>query len=709
MIEMVSSAYDPGWALPEVGWETGTADEPEWIAEPATGGLASPFAEGALAEVGAGRTGAGEHALPTERSFPAESPFSSEVDTVAAEAAGLPEPWLEDRFGETPFDAGQEPMSALGPFPEETEEPPWSAGFEGETSPWSFEDDAGQQWETKPATDAVDPFLDSRTRLFKVAIVGTSIRIARPSGQDWTANYTRRALDEAAVLAAMRTLYDPKLQAAKVRTAWQTLVGHQVKYIDANDAAVQVLVIEDPQMTKIAVACGFETQSMLDAWRKQRGAAKLIEFALGSAYKSFANLEPHLPAKELAARRMPAALIRHLLDRWSQSMIEVAKRHPAAKPWRDAFARNAALTSAQREPKLEDLPRATWGQWAKVILELAVATRAALAQQLERDRADARRHALNEHLRPHEIAVDDAAAFILRTFDATPYGLDQYGWKWIVHGGQTLSNAKNQQIFLLRADGNGVIYQNLVDTKFYKQSLDGFVQELVYGIYTAAGQKSMGAIALSQWVLGIAGAVFFPVRFGLLATDVLNAAFKLKANQAELERTYESVKLAYANIDRLLPGVLPKVWDAVLDKRNVTLFNPLQHPDLGAWLKVVIRLVIARQARVAKASYAAEAVDGFLRTAWAAISKGLGAVAEIVKHVIILGPAVVGSTGVRGGRALQLAEQRLKELGVRDAAAITLQIGMLSAADQQRLVREIEDLGKNGKGLVQVIKKSLSW
>ena len=539
--------------------------------------------------------------------------------------------------------------------------------------------------------------------------MGTSIRIDWPSGQDWTANYTRRALNEAAVLAAMRTLYDPKLPAAKVRTAWQTLVGDQVKYIDAGDPAVQVLIITDPQMTKLAFACGFETQRMVDLWRKRRGQAKLIEFALGSAYKSFANLEPHFPAKDLAAKRMPADFIRHLLDRWSQSMIEAAKRHPAAKPWRDAFERNAALTLAQREPRLEDLPRATWGQWARTIFELAVATRAALDQQLKRDRADAKRHALNEHLRPHETKVDAAAAFVLKTFDATPQSLDQYGWKWIVQGGQTLSNAKNQEIFLLRVDGNGVIYQNLVDKKFYKQSLDGFVQELVYGIYTAAGQKSMGAMALSQWVLGIAGAVFLPVRVGLLATDVLNAAFKLNANRAELERTYESVKLAYANIDQLLPGVLPKVWDAVLDKRNVTLFNPLQHPDLGAWLKVIIRLVIARQARVAKASYAAEAVDGFLRKAWTAINKGLGVVGEIVKHVIILGPAVVGSTGVRGGRALQLAEQRLKELGVREAAAITLQIGMLSAADQQRLVREIEDLGNNGRELVQVIKKSLSW
>ena len=561
----------------------------------------------------------------------------------------------------------------------------------------------------KPASDAVDPFLESRTSLYKVAIVGTNVRIDWPSGPDWTAQYTRRALNEAAALAALRTLYDPKLPAAKVRTAWQTLVGHQVKYIDAKDPAVQVLVIEDAQMTKLASACGLDPQHMIDAWRKRRGQAKLIEFALGSAYKSFADLAPHFPAKDLAAAHMPADLIRHLLDRWSQSMVEVAKRHPAAKPWRDAFERNAALKAAQREPILDDLPRATWDQWAKTILALAVTTRSTLNQQLERERADRKKRALNEHLRPHEIKVDDVAAFVLKTFSTAPQRLDQYGWNWIIAGGQTLSNAKNQQIFLLRVNDGSVIYQNLVDKKFYTQSLDGFVQELVYGIYTAAGQKSMGAIALSQWVIGLAGAVFPPVRYGLIATDVLNAAFKLKDNQAELERDYESVKLAYANIDKLLPGVLPKVWDAVLDKRNLTLFNPLQHPDVGAWLKVIIRLVIERQARVAKASYVAEAVDDFLQKAWGAIKKGLGLVVEVVKHVIILAPAVVGSTGVRGDRALQLAEQRLKELGVREAGAITLQIGLLPAADLHQLVRELEDLASNGTKLLQVIKRSLSW
>jgi hypothetical protein len=434
----------------------------------------------------------------------------------------------------------------------------------------------------------------------------------------------------------------------------------------------------------------------------------LIEFALGSAYKSFDKLVPHFSQKQLAASKMSVELIRHLLEKQMQSMIEVAKRHPAAAPWREAYKRNLALHWAEREPILEDLDKVPLSQWAHTILELAAATRDTLRGQIARRWEEDRKHARNEHLRPHEIKVANAAAFILENYEPT-HTERLHPMGWIIHGGQQLTNIKNEPIYLLRVQSDRVIYQHLGDKKFYRQSLEGFSQEQLYSIFVAAGQKSQGAIALTKWVLGIAGAVFPPVRYGLLATDVLNAAFKLQANRAELERHYGSLKLAYANIDSLLPGVLPKIWDAVLDKRNAALFNPLQNPDVGAWLKVVIRLVLMRQARVVNASYAADAVSGFLKKSWAAIKKGLGALWEVVQHVIVLAPAVAGSTGVSGQRALDLAQKRLEALGVQQTLAIVGQIKRLPKADLQRLVREIQDLSDSGMRLMEVIEKSMSW
>lgn len=403
----------------------------------------------------------------------------------------------------------------------------------------------------------------------------------------------------------------------------------------------------------------------------------MIEFALGSAYKSFDKLVPHFSGKELAAADMSVELIRYLLEKRVQSMIEVAKRHPAAAPWREAYKRNLALHWAEREPKLEDFDNVSLSQWAKTVLELAVATRKILAEQFERQRAEDKKHARNEHLRPHEIEVSDPAAFVLNTFDPTrEERLDPYGW--IVRGGQSLSNRKNEDIYLLSVDSWRVVYQNHVDKRFYEQTLEGFGEELLYGIYTAAGQKSQGAITLTKWVIGLAGAVFPPVRYTVLAADVLNAAFKLQANREQLERSYDSMKLAYTNINALVPGMLQKVWDAVLDKENAALFNPLQHPDVGAWLKVAIRVVMRHQARVVSASYAGDAVIGFFNKAWAAIKKGLKALLEVLLHVIIVTPAVVGSTGVTGHRALDLAERKLKDLGVRQAAELMTQIKLLS-------------------------------
>ena len=64
--------------------------------------------------------------------------------------------------------------------------------------------------------------------------------------------------------------------------------------------------------------------------------------------------------------------------------------------------------------------------------------------------------------------------------------------------------------------------------------------------------------------------------------------------------------------------------------------------------------------------------EGISNKAWAAIKKGLGALWEVVKHVIVLAPPVAGSTGVSGQRALDLAQQRLRQLGGVDAVAIVV-------------------------------------
>jgi len=564
-----------------------------------------------------------------------------------------------------------------------------------------------------PPRDEVDAFLESRRSLYQVALVGTNVHVTLSRSHEWTARYTNRALTEGAMGAAINVIYMGGATAAQARRAYEKVVGHGVKFTPATnqkhgEGAVHMTIIDDAAMTTIAEALNLTPKFMGEKWRAGFGEAKMIEFALDLAYDSFDKLVPHFSQKQLAASRMSVGLIHHLLEKRVQSMIEVAKRHPAAAPWREAYKRNLALHWAEREPVLEDFDKVPLSQWAKAVLEVATATRDALNEQIERKREEDRKHARNEHLRPHEIKVDNAAAFILEHFEPT-HTERLHPNQWIVHGGQQLSNIKNEPIYLLRVESGRVIYQHLGNKRFYEQTLEGFSEEQLYSVYAAAGQKSQGAIALTKWVIGLAGAVFPPVRYGLMATDVLNAAFKLQTNRAELERNYDSVKLAYANIDALVPGVLPKIWDAVLDKRNVALFNPLQNPDAGAWLKAIIRLVMMRQARVVNASYVADAVNGFFAKAWAAIKKGLGALWEIVKHVIVVGSAVAGSTGVSGQRALDLAQQRFEELGVRQSLAIVGQIKRLSEADQQRLVREIQDLSTSGSKLMEVIKKSMSW
>ena len=565
----------------------------------------------------------------------------------------------------------------------------------------------------QPPSDEVDAFLESRRSLYHVALVGTNVHVTLSRSHKWTAHYTNRALTEGALGAAINMIYMGGATATQVRKAYEKVVGNGVKLTLGTqemqgEDAVHMTIIDKAAMAKIAAALNLTPTYTAEAWRVNFGEAKMIEFALGSASKSFDSLVPLFSAKDLAATGMTVAMIRFLLDKRDQSMIEVAKRHPATAPWRAAFKRNLALHWAEREPTLDDFDKVPLSQWAKTILDLAAVTRTTLNEQTRLRREEDKRRGRNEQLLPREIKVDDAASYILQTFDPThEERLDPY--PWVVRGGQTLSNGKNEPIYLLRVETDRLIFQHLGDKKIYEQTLEGFSDELQYGVFTAAGQKSEGAIVLTKWVLGVAGAVFPPVRYGLMATEVLSVAFKLQANREQLERHYDDLKLAYANIDAIMPGMLPKLWEAVLDKRNVLLFNPLQNPDFGAWLKVVIRLVMLRQARVATASYVADAVNGFLKAAWAAIKKALGVLLDVVIHTIVIGPAVVGSTGVSGHRALEIAERRLTDIGVVQAAALTAQIKALPEGTQQRLVREIEDLRNNGTKLVEIVKEVMSW
>ena len=667
----------------------------------------------------------GKRAWEMEGEFePEGEEFEAEYDTAYDAEDGEYE-W-EDSFEPESFEPQSfEPVSFEPEFfepksyePETLEDAEAEGRFdtladEGEslTAPDEILDAFADLEEEAPPKDKVDDFLVSRRSLYKIALVGENLHISL-ARDAWTKGYTARALTEGGVGAALNAIYMGGVTAARVEKVFAQLAGAGVKYIEQRmskgEGAVHAILVSAAALDGLARALNLTRKDMVEAWRLRYGEMRFLEFALRSAFGSFDQLVPHFPAQALAAKRMSVELIKRLIDKHPGSVIEVAKRHPAAAAWRAAFKRNLALHWAEREPQVTDLDRWTWAQWAKAIFELTAATRDTLNAQILRQREEDRKHARNEHLRPHEIAVDDVAKFILENYEPT-HQEKLHTTFWVVHGGLQLANIKGEPIFLLRVESSRVIYQHLPTKKFYQQTLEGFGDEQLYGIYAEAGRKSQGAIALTKWVIGLAGAVFPVVRYGLMATDVLNAAFKLKRNQAALESSYESIKLAYGNIDKLLPGVLPKIWDAVLDKRNAALFNPLQNPDPGAWLKVVIRLVMLRQARVVSGSYASEAVTGFLNKAWKAIKTGLSALWEVIKHVIVLGPAIVGSTGVSGERALAMAQERLKKLGVADAPAIVLQVRRLSKADLERLNREVKDLVANSTKLIDVVRESLSW
>lgn len=567
----------------------------------------------------------------------------------------------------------------------------------------------------KPPINEVDGFLDSRTSLFKVRLAGTNINVSIEREKEWTGRYTEDALVVAATTAAIRTIYGRRVPAADVARARQTLISAgAVKHTPAREKmtgleAVSLTVIDADAFEKLSDALGLTAKDMQNPWRYQRGLAAMVSFALSSALRSFDTLEPLFDKDLLERAGVDGRFVKVMLEQRFETLVQVAMTDPAAWPWRHAFAANKELTSGERSvPKLEDFHHATLEEWANAVLRITLAARKTLGRQFKADLIRNRRNYLNEYLRPHEIKVTgDPAEFIAKTFDGEHSERLEPDY-WVVKGGMHLTDGRNQKIYLLRVNSEKVIFQNEADGKYYEQSLEGFGQELLYGIYSMAGQQSLDAIKISQWVIGLAGAIWMPVRIVMIASDVINAAEQIEAHKKELEANYREFTIAYENIDALVPGVLSKIWHAVLSKEFVTLLNPLEHVNVAAWFKALLRLAVHWYGFVViHRTYAAEAVEGLLGKLLKAARIGLTVLVEIVIHVIVLGPAVAGSTGVHG--SLEDAAKRLRDIHVDDANEVVSQLAKLTAEDRERLVREIDELQSHARKLADVVHKCLEW
>ena len=273
---------------------------------------------------------------------------------------------LEDSESEGRFDTFTDEADSLTA---EDETPDAFADFEEEASP----------------KDKVDDFLVSRRSLYKIALVGENVHITL-ARDAWTKDYTARALTEGGVGAALNAMYMGGVAAARVEKLFTQLAGKGVKYtpdqrMAKGEGAAHAIQVSPAAVDGLALALNLTRKDMVEAWRLRFGEMAFLEFAVREAFGSFDQLVPYFPAKALAAKRMSVELIKRLIDKHPGSVIEVAKRHPAAAAWRAAFKRNLALHWAEREPQVTDLDRWTWAQWAKAIFELTAATRDTLNAQ----------------------------------------------------------------------------------------------------------------------------------------------------------------------------------------------------------------------------------------------------------------------------------------------------------------------------------------
>jgi len=103
-------------------------------------------------------------------------------------------------------------------------------------------------------------------------------------------------------------------------------------------------------------------------------------------------------------------------------------------------------------------------------------------------------------------------------------------------------------------------------------------------------------------------------------------------------------------------------------------------------------IAIKRAVHIVGSAFVADAVEEVLDTAWEAIKKGLETLLEVAAE-----------------RAVELVEHRLSALGVGEPAAIARRMRSLPESDRQRVDFELQELGRNGTRLIEVVKQSLQW
>ncbi len=568
----------------------------------------------------------------------------------------------------------------------------------------------------KPAPkEEVDAFLAARLELFSVTLAGLDLYVGLSPKYSWIGRYGDRALAVAAIAAATRRIFRTNASFDEIKRVHDRLLNREISY----EPHLGPRARTEPHTTTIALealesmrsALGLRWEDADRQWRRAVALNRFLDRGLLEARDRWEQIRDELPPTEMRRKGLsPNALFRMLDERRERSlMVHIAARHSAGKPLVRLILQDAELANGGREPSFADFLSLSSKQWARIVLNIASAAREVSERISEQHAEELRKEQLNQFLEPHRLAVEHPAKFIVENYDpAVSVHLHALGGLDIT-GGQRFTNARGEAIYVLRVDSTQVIYQNERDRKLYRQSLPGLEQELIWGTFALVAEKTRQIIPLTKWMVGLIGALFPPARVPILASEVISAGYKLAGHWDELTETFASLRISYQSIDEIVPGLLPAVKDAVLDKETLAILD-FSHPDFGAWFNAALKLLRRRLEKVVAGGFIGDAAAGVIKKALRVVGKVL---AELGLTIVWVGPAVWHSADIDRLAAVERAEkvilEKLRNFGIKDAIFLATVIASLSRDDLERLAREISDAVERGKEFARLIGEISSW
>jgi hypothetical protein len=576
-----------------------------------------------------------------------------------------------------------------------------------------------------PKRSKPDTFLLSRVQLYHVSVGATKYVVTLDRQKHpWHAKYTVEALTAAAVVALVSHVYEKAPPPATILAELESLTAKKRLFwtygsLESPPEIEQYfgVTVDTAGLEKVGASLDLRMGEAGERLRRQIGLGAFLDAAFVDVTRRWASIQAALPEERLSRSGLSRRnLFTMLTDRPLRDvLIELAKRHEATERLVKAFNADAALANGEREPRAADFGVLSDPEWAVALVALAARLKEIVGQAAIDRRERERKHQLNEYLSPKAVEIEDVATFVVKTYNPDSTVTVDFLGPVQLSGGQKIVNAKGEKLHLLSVSRSWIIYQNEADKRFYRQRVAGVQEELRFGVYALAAEKTKYVIPMTQFVLRLAGALFPVAGYVYTASNILHVTGEIARHWDELKALYANILISRKNIEQLVPGLFDAAVRAGVSAAAAMLFDPKQLGlALDEWIIAALKIARRVAAKQAAGQFATQAAVGALTQIWSAVKAVLGKLEAVFFWVNTLGrPLVVGAVGSREGgtSASSLADvaTQLSAIGVAKASMHARQILALTSDDRGLLIDEVNELSRNGSELIQLLRKVTSW